>query len=415
MSMKLNFMAPIPATLTATVTRSAMGSKSTNWGPARYRPTPRATVSPMPPRSRALSPADGRQWYLDPLAQSSGNNEMPDGTACSEDGSHQLTCVDTDGDNVPDVFDLDDDGDGVPDTVDSAGTRYVGDKENGLTDQTFQLDLNGVAIDQSIFVDFQLRPTNPEHLWYSLSVLDWPGNDRAGQVQRVHHTPLGSSGSDADGDMRLIPMLEVEMSGTPLPLPLTTPQTSVSVSGVATGTVAFTQQGGDIELSFALEAGAYDAKIYAAKCGTIGDATAPSHQFAGVADGTVTQITGVSLATGLADGAHAIRLRTAAARTSAAPFPTLSTVVTATRWLMLMHWPSMESRRAKKITPAPSWPWLPLVLQYEQAGNYARRFHRSPLCQAGNGRLRQRCEEPSGLDGSGQDRQLLSRSPSQRL
>ncbi len=72
-------------------------------------------------------------------------------------------------------------------------------------------------------MDFQLRPTDPAHLWYTLNVLDWPSNDKEGQIQRVHDTTFYDqfSGDNAaladndpqlkDGDLRLIPLLEIEI------------------------------------------------------------------------------------------------------------------------------------------------------------------------------------------------------------
>ncbi|MCJ7551254.1 MAG: hypothetical protein MUQ30_16390, partial [Anaerolineae bacterium] len=66
----------------------------------------------------------------------------------------------------------------------------------------------------------QYRPTDPDHLWYSLSVVDWPAGDRDGQIKRVLDTTfedanaaLGhdSGPKDDEGDMRLIPMLEIEI------------------------------------------------------------------------------------------------------------------------------------------------------------------------------------------------------------
>lgn len=227
---------------------------------------------------------DGSRWYLDPLAGDSGNNGEPDGTACrmvdtnSDNIPDTLDCPDTDGDNVPDVFDLDNDNDGVPDAVDSAPFSVLGDPVTGLPNQTFALDLANVTAAEPLYVDFQLRPTNPDHLWYSLSKLDWPENDAQGQVQSVLTTTFKSG---EPGDMRLVPLLEVEMSGTPLPLPLANPQTSLTFSDVVTGTAVFTQQGSDVELSLALSgAGQYGTAVYNTACANIDDTTPPSTTWA---------------------------------------------------------------------------------------------------------------------------------------
>ena len=93
-------------------------------------------------------------------------------------------------------------------------------------------------------------PTNPDHLWYTLNVLDWPQNDRDGQIQRVLDSTfydqlsseqIAAGGAEPqlkDGDLRLIPTLEIEipfqnghygnlpvMPGAP-PISTTTPLTT---------------------------------------------------------------------------------------------------------------------------------------------------------------------------------------------
>lgn len=255
----------------------------------------------------------GRTWYLDPLALSSKGDGQPDGFGCTENSNHQLDCVNTDGDDIPDIFDIDSDNDGVPDKVDNASLTYIGDRTDGLAEQTFTFDLDGAEAGQSMFVDLQLRPTNPDHLWYSLSVLDWPTTDHLGQVQRVFTSTLGTQGSAANGDMRLVPMLEVELTGTNLPLPLTTPQTGVSLSKVVSGTqiisgtVDFIQNGANINLDFALGAGTYDASIFIQSCQSLPEDASPVHRF-DAADGDKKTVANKQLATTLGDGKHAIRL-----------------------------------------------------------------------------------------------------------
>src|SRR3712207_4970889 len=85
------------------------------------------------------------------------------------------------------------------------------DQTAGIDGGRFGFALSDLTDDKPLYVDFQLRPTNPDHLWYSQNVLDWPSNDRQGQIQRVHESTFGSSGELADGDMRLMPMLEIEI------------------------------------------------------------------------------------------------------------------------------------------------------------------------------------------------------------
>ena len=77
-----------------------------------------------------------------------------------------------------------------------------------------------------LYVDFQVRPTNTDHLGYAFNVLDWPDGDRTGQVQRDETSARktffdvclqnGRSdctmSPDANGDIKLVPMLEIEGS-----------------------------------------------------------------------------------------------------------------------------------------------------------------------------------------------------------
>ena len=165
---------------------------------------------------------NSQQWYLDPLSSDSNRDGALDGTECYIDpDTDTLTCPDTDGNGIPDVFDDDNDGDGVRDLWDLAPNTVVGDLTNGLADDVFRYNLTNYAADKPLYVDFQLRPTDPNHLWYTLNVLDWPSNDREGQIQRVFDTTFydAFSGGDIaladndpqfkDGDLRLIPMLEI--------------------------------------------------------------------------------------------------------------------------------------------------------------------------------------------------------------
>ncbi|MGB0383516.1 MAG: LamG-like jellyroll fold domain-containing protein [Ardenticatenaceae bacterium] len=173
---------------------------------------------------------DGQQWYLDPNNPDSNGDGRLDGLECTtlvdvEVGEETDTlinptgtvCEDTDGDGTPDVYDFDDDDDRVPDTLDSAPTTYVGgdrDADNyptGLEEQILDFKVNDVTSEYPLLVDIQLRPTNPDHLWYNLNVLDWPSDDRDGQITRVHDTTFGDSGTSANGDLRLTPMLEIEI------------------------------------------------------------------------------------------------------------------------------------------------------------------------------------------------------------
>ena len=76
------------------------------------------------------------------------------------------------------------------------------------------------------YVDIQLRPKDPNHLWYAYSVLDWP-TDQQGQVQDGDGATFADVGSgatrtepnEAYGDMKLVPMLEVQINSSDTQLP----------------------------------------------------------------------------------------------------------------------------------------------------------------------------------------------------
>ena len=176
----------------------------------------------------------GKQWYLDPREMDSNRDGRVDGLECTEPTSGVLSCPDTDDDFDPDVWDTDDDNDGVPDRVDLSPANAVGGAWTsvGFQNQTLQFGLTHVAVDKPILVEFQLRPANPDHLWYSLNVLDWPTDDREGQIQRVNNATFGDSGKSANGDMRLIPMLEIE-----IPYNAATPAGNLPIKPEFTGTV----------------------------------------------------------------------------------------------------------------------------------------------------------------------------------
>jgi hypothetical protein len=168
--------------------------------------------------------AGGRQWYLDPLNRDSNNDGLPDAVECptladvDENGnlSNPLgsSCVDTDGDSTPDVFDFDNDGDGVPDRLD-ASPNYTDDLSAELHSQ-LKLNLSGYdGTERSLVVDFQLRPSDLSHLFQTNNVLDWPSNDTQGQLARVNDNTLADLGyvgdKTANGDMLLAPMLEIKI------------------------------------------------------------------------------------------------------------------------------------------------------------------------------------------------------------
>jgi len=203
--------------------------------------------------------ANGRDWYLDPNSVDSNNDGELDSIECPElvgvDAAAGRACQDTDHDGVPDIFDRDNDDDGVPDRLDLAAYQVVGQdgpasNAHAITpfdlEHPFNLTISQLRANEPVFVDFQLRPVITRHLTYAMNVLDWPANDDDGQIQHVRDTTFASqltpqerlaNPSAANGDMRLIPMLEIELTGNRVPLALTAPEIDVPVRGAISATI----------------------------------------------------------------------------------------------------------------------------------------------------------------------------------
>jgi|GEM_PF-861398 len=166
---------------------------------------------------------NGKMWYTDPLALDSNDDGLGDGVEWNAGRADGDPPPDTDGDGVPDLFDRDNDGDGVPDHLDLS-PYYKGDTVF-TEDDPFLLIVNDLRPGMPTFVEFQLRPTNPKHLWYAFNVLDWPEGDVQGQIQDAD----GATFYDVDerldpnpndnGDVKLVPMLEIKITGAPDNLP----------------------------------------------------------------------------------------------------------------------------------------------------------------------------------------------------
>ncbi|MGD2146248.1 MAG: hypothetical protein PVH41_06120, partial [Anaerolineae bacterium] len=230
---------------------------------------------------------DNGMWYLDPNNPDSNDDGLTDTAECPqliEDGpSPASACQDTDNDGTPDVFDHDNDDDGVPDRMDLSPFSWMDNNGSPFNDDNpLALIVSDLEPGEPAFVDFQLRPDNEEHLWHALNVFDWPSGDEEGQI----HRKSGNNSTFADvesggervapnadnGDMRLIPMMEIEMTGDTVPLKLTNPEISARVEGEITGTVMLVQDGDDIQLDFTFEgAGTYDVEIQDGSCLEAGD------------------------------------------------------------------------------------------------------------------------------------------------
>ncbi len=175
-----------------------------------------------------------RTWYTDPEAADTNGDGLTDGEEWdyNQDGAVD----DTDGDSVPDLFDDDNDGDDVADSVDispyTSGGVYDGSSP-------FSLVINGLTPQTMTYVEFQARPTNEDHLWYAYNVFDWP-TDREGQIQDddgVTFFDLDSTtdpNPDDNGDLKMVPMLEILIDGGKANLPS---QADLSSYGIYTITV----------------------------------------------------------------------------------------------------------------------------------------------------------------------------------
>ena len=163
----------------------------------------------------------GKQWYPNSFKTSTLDDGIPDGMKW--DGN-PANVKDTNGNGTPDLFDSDIDGDSVPNSLDKAPfTLLKGFEENN----PLKLTLNHLEQGKPTFVDFQVRPTNDKHLWFAYNVLDWP-HDSEGQIQDVDNKTFADTfaaqgkipaPNDSNGDMKLIPMLEIRIQGATTNLP----------------------------------------------------------------------------------------------------------------------------------------------------------------------------------------------------
>lgn len=165
---------------------------------------------------------DSQTWYSDPQKASTLDDGILDGQKCS--AAQFPNCPDTDGDGTPDLFDRDMDGDGVSNALDLSPLRQRADTFGENNPVAFVI--NNLTPNKLTYVEFQVRPTNEKHLWYAFNVLDWVQGDKAGQIQRDDAAPnttfyevcVANGGTnckmspDDNGDIKLVPMLEIRMS-----------------------------------------------------------------------------------------------------------------------------------------------------------------------------------------------------------
>ena len=163
----------------------------------------------------------GKTWYTNPLIPDTNNDGIGDGKEWHLDANNDGLPDDTDGDGTPDLWDDDNDGDGVRDDLDLS--PYMSSGPNSAAPKTFSdespmlLTMDNLIASELTKVEFQIIPTEDDHLRYSQTVLDWPGDDRQGQLQDADGLTFYDKDNtldpspNANGDVRLLPMLEIIM------------------------------------------------------------------------------------------------------------------------------------------------------------------------------------------------------------
>jgi hypothetical protein len=121
--------------------------------------------------------------HLDPLKPDSNDDGLADYFEVTN-----VSSLDLDGDGYPNAWDFDNDGDGVPDALD------LSPFSKSIPHESFQFEIttNG----NPTYINFQLRPKNPDHLRQTLQTWDWPPDwegsmkDLNNSLDDVHITPM---------------------------------------------------------------------------------------------------------------------------------------------------------------------------------------------------------------------------------
>ncbi|MCB0156586.1 MAG: hypothetical protein KDD83_00520, partial [Caldilineaceae bacterium] len=174
----------------------------------------------------------GRMWYSDPLRTDSNNDGLADGKEWHMDADGNGLPDDTDGDGTPDLWDDDNDGDGVQDSLDLSPYMSTGPGSSSPkifnSDSPLQITLNDLVVSELTRVEFQVIPGDADHLRLTRMVFDWPENDKQGQIQDADGATFYDVDNSVDpspnanGDMRLLPALEITMPAGSANLPPST-------------------------------------------------------------------------------------------------------------------------------------------------------------------------------------------------
>ena len=162
----------------------------------------------------------GKTWYGNPLLTDTNQDGVFDGAGV------EPSKPDTDGDGTPDLYDLRRRRGwgarrGGHLRARSATRPAAASPSPSPKPARCSLTVDGLNPGSYTYVDLQLRPTNPDRLWYAFNVLNWP-KDEKGNAQdwdgaTFYDYCVRTGGSnckmapDDNGDIKLVPMLEVAM------------------------------------------------------------------------------------------------------------------------------------------------------------------------------------------------------------
>ncbi len=130
---------------------------------------------------------------LDPLNPDSNLDGLPDYLEVKDPNQ-----IDADGDGKENAWDFDNDGDGVNDSFDLSPFA-----KSGVHEQ-FHFDITNNG--NPVYIDFQLKPENPEHLKLYGRYWDWPDGDREGSMKDL---------DNSKEDVAVFPLLKLAVNEPP--------------------------------------------------------------------------------------------------------------------------------------------------------------------------------------------------------